>query len=134
MLWPEALCDQHFYNELHLEELTRPVVLYCAQNAVYYETSIFGSQWIDFYTETLGCNVLLWNYRGFGRSTGKITPDTLLEDATSVLSFLKYALQFHTLKKRLPRAVPGVFGVCTGGTCSCNIYYVANDSSTVVKE
>lgn len=49
------------------------LVLYCNPNAGHYECSThapFSSDWVDLYT-SLGCDVLLFNYRGYGRSTGR---------------------------------------------------------------
>lgn len=48
------------------------VVLYCNPNAGHYECfthTPFSSDWVDFYT-SLGCDMFLFNYRGYGRSTG----------------------------------------------------------------
>jgi pimeloyl-ACP methyl ester carboxylesterase len=48
------------------------LLIYCNPNAGLYESSTqapFSPDWVDFYT-ALGCDVLLWNYRGYGRSTG----------------------------------------------------------------
>lgn len=47
-------------------------VLYCNPNAGHYECAThapFSSDWVDLYT-SLGCDVMLFNYRGYGRSTG----------------------------------------------------------------
>eukprot|EP00392_Amoebophrya_sp_AT5.2_P004628 g4636.t1 len=43
------------------------VVVFCNPNAGYYESQAFQSDWVDFY-HSLGHAVLLFNYRGFGRS------------------------------------------------------------------
>eukprot|EP00971_Amphidinium_carterae_P295392 5866575-Amphidinium_carterae.1 len=37
---------------------------------------VYESHWLDFYLAQ-GCNVFLFNYSGFGRSTGSPTPAAL---------------------------------------------------------
>jgi hypothetical protein len=64
-------------------------VLFCNPNAGYYEYGhIFQKQWVDFYLGR-GINVMLWNYRGYGRSEGSPTPKLLLADGELVVKYLK---------------------------------------------
>lgn len=63
----------------------------------------------------LGCNVVVWNYRGFGCATGNPTPDRLRSDASTLFNFLKDELQ---LKGKF-----GAYGLSLGGLAST---YLAN--------
>jgi pimeloyl-ACP methyl ester carboxylesterase len=70
------------------EELV-PTVVFCNSNVGYYEyTAEMQDQWIKFYLNN-GINVLLWNYRGYGRSKGSPTAVNVVEDTEAVLQFLK---------------------------------------------
>jgi len=64
-------------------------VLFCNPNAGYYEYAhIFQKQWIDFYLGR-GINVILWNYRGYGRSGGNPKPELLLSDGELIVKYLR---------------------------------------------
>lgn len=52
-------------------------------------------------------NILLWNYRGYGRSTGKPDPQVLQKDSIAVLKYLK--------EKIGVRGKIGVYGRSLGG-------------------
>eukprot|EP01022_Parablepharisma_sp_SALTPOND_P028483 TRINITY_DN71038_c0_g1_i1.p1 TRINITY_DN71038_c0_g1~~TRINITY_DN71038_c0_g1_i1.p1 ORF type:complete len:560 (+),score=41.95 TRINITY_DN71038_c0_g1_i1:670-2349(+) len=66
-----------------------PIVIICNPNAGYYEYAIeMHDHWIEFY-RTNGINILLWNYRGYGRSKGHPTPENILADGEAVLQYLK---------------------------------------------
>jgi len=43
-------------------------VLFCNPNACFYEYSHYQSEWVQYYTQRLGFNVITFNYRGYGRS------------------------------------------------------------------
>jgi len=57
---------------------------------------------------------MLWNYRGYGRSTGRITPKNIKSDTYAISSYLKE-------KRRVQRL--GVHGESLGGAAAC---YLAN--------
>lgn len=46
------------------------LVIFCEPNGSFYEINCYNRVLLDFFTEN-GCCVLLWNYRGYGRSDGK---------------------------------------------------------------
>lgn len=46
---------------------TLPTVIFCNPNAGSYEFINLQSEYLQYYTQN-GVNVVLWNYRGFGRS------------------------------------------------------------------
>ena len=62
-----------------------------------------------------GINVFTWNYRAYGRSKGKPTPENLKKDVDSVLSYIR-----NTLKLR---GKIGIYGRSLGGIPSS---YLAN--------
>ena len=55
-----------------LDNKDRTVIL-CNPNAGLYEFHHFQADWIQFYTQ-LGCNVFVFNYRGYGRNKGYPSP------------------------------------------------------------
>jgi len=66
-------------------------VMFCAPNAGFFEAMCLAPQgrtWLDFYN-ALGYDVCMWNYRGFGQSTGAPTPAALQRDGQRVAAFLK---------------------------------------------
>lgn len=66
----------------------RRVVIICNPNGGLYEFHHLQMDWIPFYT-SLGCHVLVYNYRGYGRNAG--TPSPLLHnrDGVAIVDFLK---------------------------------------------
>jgi fermentation-respiration switch protein FrsA (DUF1100 family) len=68
-------------------EQAKATVIYINPNAVIYENWAMEHSMIDFY-QGLNFNILLWNYRGYGRSEGSPTPSNIIEDGRSVLNHL----------------------------------------------
>lgn len=58
-------------------------------------------------------NVLVWNYRGYGRSPGDPEPDNLLAASEQVLHFLKYRIGVT--------GKIGVYGRSIGATAACRL-------------
>eukprot|EP00929_Paragymnodinium_shiwhaense_P065512 TRINITY_DN32831_c0_g1_i1.p1 TRINITY_DN32831_c0_g1~~TRINITY_DN32831_c0_g1_i1.p1 ORF type:complete len:862 (+),score=176.73 TRINITY_DN32831_c0_g1_i1:100-2685(+) len=65
-----------------------PIVLCCAPNAAYYEQTLYQSSWIDFW-HGHGFSMFLFNYSGYGRSSGSPTPANIARDGDCVIEFLK---------------------------------------------
>ncbi|CAM9401835.1 unnamed protein product, partial [Ectocarpus sp. 12 AP-2014] len=67
-------------------------VLFCNPNAGYYESMVLagegGRNWVSFYT-SVGCDVFLFNYRGYGRSGGKASPANINKDVREVVTYLR---------------------------------------------
>ncbi|KEP66088.1 UNVERIFIED_CONTAM: hypothetical protein HHA_312700 [Hammondia hammondi] len=64
------------------------VLIFFNPNAGYLETAaVIGDGELNFY-RSRGVSVLLFNYRGFGRSAGKSSPASLLSDAAAVYRFV----------------------------------------------
>ena len=75
--------------------------MFCNPNACFYEFINYQSEWLKYYTQTLGFNVIIFNYRGYGRSSmsnsmsmlqswGTIMdPTHVMKDAEVVLEYAK---------------------------------------------
>ena len=70
----------------------RRYVVFCNPNAGLYETVCSGPDgsfdWPAFY-HRLGYHVVVWNYRGYGNSTGEPDPLTLGLDGAEIIKFLQ---------------------------------------------
>ena len=98
-----------------VEENSYPTILICNPNAGYYEYAFYQSEWLDYYT-SLGLNVFLWNYRGYGRSKGRPNPNRLMKDGLIITEYLREVRNVHKL---------GVHGESLGGWIAI---YIANNS------
>lgn len=69
-----------------------PTVLYCAPNAVLYETFGLsqreGRGWVPSYA-SLGLQVVVWNVRGYGRTKGKPSPAQNGADGVAIVRYLR---------------------------------------------
>lgn len=91
-----------------------PTFILCNPNAMFYQHMInFPHAFYLRFFITKGINVLIWNYRGYGRShsrnclTNSPTPKNIKEDAQTVLRYLKETMG---LKGKF-----GVYGRSMGG-------------------
>ncbi len=66
---------QALSNSMRNKDLNS-VMIICCPNAGYYECLHYENDWIEFYIKN-GLSVFLWNYRGYGRSTGTPAPDVI---------------------------------------------------------
>lgn len=65
-----------------------PVVIFCNPNAAYYEFAYFQTDWIELYVGS-GINLVMWNYRGYGRSSGRPDLSKMKIDAEKVAGYVK---------------------------------------------
>ncbi|CAD8123968.1 unnamed protein product [Paramecium sonneborni] len=70
------------------EGLPNNTVLFCNPNGGYYEYMFYDCNWFRFY-ENNQINVIVWNYRQYGQSTGTINPKGLLSDANTVVNYFR---------------------------------------------
>lgn len=63
-------------------------MIYCNPNAGFYEFLFYDSEWIEFYLR-LGINIVVWNYRGYGRSEGHPSPKKIIKDSEILVDYLK---------------------------------------------
>lgn len=64
-----------------------PIIIFCNPNGGLYEYSCYQNQWLEFYVNN-GIDLCLWNYRGYGRTKGTPTADSLRNDGQTVYNFL----------------------------------------------
>eukprot|EP01017_Pseudomicrothorax_dubius_P015640 TRINITY_DN1793_c0_g1_i1.p1 TRINITY_DN1793_c0_g1~~TRINITY_DN1793_c0_g1_i1.p1 ORF type:complete len:632 (-),score=173.61 TRINITY_DN1793_c0_g1_i1:116-2011(-) len=88
-----------------------PTVFLCNGNGAIYEFSCMDNDWLNFYVES-GVNVLLWNYRGYGRSQSFPTPYRLRRDAEAVVDYLRSTMGVRKL---------GVHGLSMGGMVASHV-------------
>lgn len=87
-----------------------PTLIWCNPNAAYYETMVYQASWLNFWLSH-GCNLVLFNYSGYGRSTGCPSPGKVTEDVDAVIEHLK--------AKGITQI--GVYGRSIGGICACHV-------------
>ena len=64
-------------------------VIFCNPNACFYEYLPYQTEWVDYY-HSLGVNLVIWNYRGYGRSQGgHISPTAIMRDGEKVYQYVK---------------------------------------------
>jgi hypothetical protein len=88
-------------------------VIFCNPNACYYEYLPYQTEWINYYYN-LGVNLVVWNYRCYGRSQGgSISPTAIMKDGEKVYQYVKSNLVTGKI---------GIHGESLGG---CVAPYVA---------
>lgn len=88
-----------------------PTIIFCNPNAGLYEFAYYQSEWLDLYISN-GINVMLWNYRGYGRSKGQPSPSVLKADGKCIVDYLR------TNKKV---GILGIHGESLGGIVACHL-------------
>lgn len=87
-----------------------PTVIWCNPNAGYYETMVYQASWLNFWLRH-GINLFLFNYSGYGSSTGLPTPARIAQDGDAIVAFLK--------SKGIKEI--GVYGRSIGGVTACHL-------------
>ena len=103
-------------------ENNNKTMLICNPNAGYYEFIYFQSDWLEFYLSR-GIHVFLWNYRGFGNSTGYPSIENIISDGKLIIEYLKHTNNANYL---------GIHGESLGGciaiqlaeACGCDFLFV----------
>jgi hypothetical protein len=93
---------------------TLGLVIFCSPNAGFYETISqcdFNSSWVGFYLK-MGYDVCMFNYRGYGLSTGVPNPHGIKRDAGTVYEYLH--------RTRRPVRIV-VHGESIGGMVACHL-------------
>jgi len=86
-----------------------PTVLFCNPNACFYEYLSRQSEWMQYYMN-LGVNLVIWNYRGYGRSGLSwkgMSPQAIQRDSEYVLQHVQSNLVLGKV---------GVHGESLGGS------------------
>jgi pimeloyl-ACP methyl ester carboxylesterase len=99
--------------------LFKSTIIMCNPNALIYQWMVTSANayWLDFFLRR-DCNVLIWNYRGYGESEQSIfapnlTPDEQKIDAERVMQFLINQLQV--------KGKVGVYGRSIGGIAASHL-------------
>ncbi len=87
------------------------VMIICGPNAAPYEIFSYTDKWVDYYLDN-GINVFVWNYRGYGDSTGKVNFENMRSDSELIVHHLKKELKFSNI---------GVHGISLGGIAACHL-------------
>jgi hypothetical protein len=87
-------------------------VILCNPNAGLYEFASFQSDWIRLYLE-LGASLILWNYRGYGRSKGKVSLEKMKKDGENLVNYIRTS--------KLHIKVLGIHGESIGGCIAIHL-------------
>eukprot|EP00598_Pedospumella_elongata_P005315 CAMPEP_0184979772 /NCGR_PEP_ID=MMETSP1098-20130426/9913_1 /TAXON_ID=89044 /ORGANISM="Spumella elongata, Strain CCAP 955/1" /LENGTH=960 /DNA_ID=CAMNT_0027503105 /DNA_START=470 /DNA_END=3352 /DNA_ORIENTATION=- len=90
------------------------LVLFCGPNAGFYEglcQSDFNASWLGMYLR-MGYDVCMFNYRGYGLSTGNPNPHSIKQDAVQVYT--------HLQRTRRPNKII-IHGESIGGMVACHL-------------
>lgn len=84
-----------------------PCVCACACTCVYVCTCVYAlcCGRVSFYT-SVGCDVFMFNYRGYGRSGGKASPPTINKDVREA--------RYRQTDRRVDRETDGQTDIQTG--------------------
>lgn len=93
-----------------------PTFILCNSNAMFYQQMVHFSHnsYLKYFLEK-GFNVMTWNYRGYGRSSGQISPHTLQNDIETIYKYLRKELGIT--------GKIGIYGRSLGGVSAS---YLAN--------
>lgn len=82
-----------------------PVMIFCNPNGGLYEYACYQNHWLDFYINN-GIDLCLWNYRGYGRTKGTPSSNSLKTDAQAIYDFLSKVKMYQKI---------GIHGESIGG-------------------
>lgn len=105
-----AKIDCLWINGLVSDE-NSPVIVFCNPNAAYYEFAYFQTDWIELYVGA-GVNLVMWNYRGYGRSTGNPDLKSMKIDGELLIEYIR------THKKS---KIIGIHGESLGGSIASHL-------------
>lgn len=101
---------QALSNSMRNKDLNS-VMIICCPNAGYYECLHYENDWIEFYIKN-GLSIFLWNYRGYGRSSGTPSPDALRRDGEAIVDYLRKNLKVKKI---------GIHGESIGGLVAIHV-------------
>ena len=90
------------------QDLDKPTFILCNSNAMFYQQMIHISH--TYYLKLFldrDINVLIWNYRAYGRSSGTPSPENLKGDIITVFKYLREQIGV--------RGKIGIYGRSLGG-------------------
>jgi len=93
-------------------------MIVCNPNLGYAEAQQYNSEWPEFYLD-YGINVVLWNYRGYGYSTGRPSPTNNRADILLVYEYAKQCT-INAVNSQRPIKI-GVHGISIGGLAATHL-------------
>jgi len=132
---PDSVIDEHGVNVLmkspgfeyakcNCDRMveSRPTIIYCNPNALNYEQMVNYPHnfWLKYFMNH-GCNVVIWNYRGYGCAKGTPNPKNLQDDGQALYEYIRKTL--HITGK------VGVYGRSLGGIVATHIAAKNSDIS-----
>ena len=110
-------------NNTGIKQKIKKLMIICGPNAEPYQ--IFARSFpLSLYLNK-GIDVLCWNYRGYGFSTGKATFDNLREDIIEI---------YEEIKKNNSYEKIGVHGISLGGIPACHLAGNVEDIKLLVSD
>lgn len=109
-----ATCEQQNDDSEGVLYKEFPTVLICNPNAMYYQHMV--NQPHAFYLRFFlnrNVNVMLWNYRGYGLSTGSPDPYNVKTDSEEILRYMKETMKLN--------GKFGVYGRSLGGLATTHL-------------
>ena len=96
--------DSHYYNYIKkTKNNKRNIIIFCNPNSMIYQ--FFSTEKYYFYYEG-GCDILFWNYRGYGQSDGFSNFDNIKSDVIELYDEIKKLNKYNKI---------GVHGYSIGG-------------------
>lgn len=89
----------------------KPIMIICCGNGGCFELFHRNDYWIRFYLSK-GYDICLWNYRGYGLSTGQATFSNIKQDIELVYEYLTGTLRYKNVS---------CHGISIGGVPSCHL-------------
>lgn len=122
ILHSTARCEQYWINSeggeidcviVKTEDsiVDTPIIIFCNPNGGLYEYAIYQNNWLEFYL-THGIDFCMWNYRGYGRTKGSSSSQSLRTDVQSVYDFLTKVKMYSRI---------GVHGESIGGVSAAHL-------------
>ena len=97
------------------------MMLICNPNAGYFEFTYFQSEWIEFYLSR-EIDVFLWNYRGFGKSTGRPSIPNIIEDGKLIVNYLRNDMKVTVLGMH-GESLGGCVAIHLANSCECDFLF-----------
>lgn len=98
-------------NLIETNSSNPPIVIICSGNGGPYELFHKNHYWLNYYLNQ-NYHVCLWNYRGFGLSTGTPSFKSMKDDSEVVFRYLNESQKYKTII---------VHGISLGGVPACHL-------------
>ena len=110
--------SKRYLDKRGVDIYAQNTMIICNPNMGYAEGQIYNSDWPDFYLD-YGINVVLWNYRGYGKSSGIPSPLANRLDSEVVYQFARQQT-IKAVNGQRPFKI-GVHGISIGGIAATHL-------------